>query len=509
MKIAKVVMLVIGTILALIGMALGVAAVTLGVLYLVQRDNGYFTTPTETFRTESSALVSEQLELFVDEPAPPGFRSEDIGRLLIRATATAPETETFIGIGPTRDLDAYLSNVAHTVVADVQFDPFEVGYRNVTGDETAAAPEEQPFWAVSAVGAGTQQVEWDLREGNWTVVVMNPDASPGIEVDLQAGAHIDVLGPIALATAGGAAILLIIGIPLLLAGAIGLGRHGPPPSYAEPHAMSHGTTAPPVGPQEHEVGAYPVHLRGDLDEPLSRGLWLIKWAAAIPHFIVLLFLHIAFLFTTLIAGFAILFTSRYPRPLFDFNVGVLRWTWRVAFYTYSALGTDRYPPFTLHRTDYPADFDVEYPERLSRGLVLIKWWLLAIPHYLVLGVLAGGWLGGWSTGIVTGSGAGLDDATDNGTWAFGSLLGILVLFAALALLFTGAYPRGLFDFVMGINRWLYRVWAYAALMRDEYPPFRFDQGARDPAGRGATAPHKLPTSPPTEDGPPASGPPRL
>src|SRR5436190_11263763 len=141
---------------------------------------------------------------------------------------------------------------------------------------------------------------------------------------------------------------------------------------------------------ETNTSPYPLQLTGELSPRLSRGLWLVKWLLAIPHFIVLLFLWIAFAVVSIVAFFAILFSGRYPRALFDFNVGVLRWTWRVGFYSYDANGTDRYPPFTVGQTDYPASFEVEYPERLSRGLVLVKWWLLALPHYLVVGCFVGG-----------------------------------------------------------------------------------------------------------------------
>jgi hypothetical protein len=215
--------------------------------------------------------------------------------------------------------------------------------------------------------------------------------------------------------------------------------------------------------------AYPLHVDGTLQEPLSRWLWLVKWVLAIPHYVVLFFLWLTFIVLSVIAFFAILFTGRYPRAIFDFNVGVLRWSWRVGFYAYSALGTDRYPPFSLEeRPDYPAHLDVAYPEHLSRGLVLVKWWLLAIPHYLVIAFFGGS---GWYAATADDSSA---------LWG-GGLIGLLVLVAAVVLLFTGRYPHSIFDIVLGLNRWVLRVAAYAALMTDQYPPFRLDLGGPDPA----------------------------
>jgi hypothetical protein len=217
--------------------------------------------------------------------------------------------------------------------------------------------------------------------------------------------------------------------------------------------------------------AYPVRVDARLDPHLSRWLWLVKWVLTIPHYFVLVPLWIAFAVMSVVAFFAILFTGRYPRAIFEFNVGVLRWGWRVSYYAYSALGTDRYPPFTLAEVPgYPAQLHVPYPEHLSRGLVLVKWWLLALPHLLIVGVLVGG--GAWFA---------VNSDTDNYSWAGGGLIGLLVFIAAIVLAVTGRYPRGLFDFILGLNRWVLRVAAYTSLMTDAYPPFRLDTGGTDPA----------------------------
>jgi len=234
--------------------------------------------------------------------------------------------------------------------------------------------------------------------------------------------------------------------------------------------------------------AYPVRVDASLDAPLSRWLWLVKWVLVIPHYIVLSFLWLAFVVLSAAAMVAIVVTGRYPRAIFEFNVGVLRWTWRVQYYAIGAFGTDIYPPFTLaDDPSYPAHLEVEYPQRLSRGLALVKWWLLAIPQYIIIAVFTGSgvwapwtWrvghpshhaslsfsFGGWGVYNVGNAGWGL--------------IGILAVIAAVVLLFTGRYPQQLFDIVLGLDRWVLRVAGYAGLMTDRYPPFRLDMGGPDP-----------------------------
>lgn len=235
---------------------------------------------------------------------------------------------------------------------------------------------------------------------------------------------------------------------------------------------------------------YPVHVDARLELRLSRWLWLVKWLLVLPHYLVLAFLWMAFVVLSVVAFFAILLTGTYPRSIFEFNVGVLRWSWRVAYYAYGALGTDSYPPFTLHDVpDYPAHLEVDYPQHLSRGLVLVKWWLLAIPHYIVVGLLLGG------------AGYAVRGGTDEpAVWGTG-LIGLLVLVAGVVLLFTGRYPQQLFDLVLGLNRWVLRVAGYAALMTDKYPPFSLDQGGHEGGGGRSGAVVIDPPAPPAPTSP--------
>jgi Domain of unknown function (DUF4389) len=229
--------------------------------------------------------------------------------------------------------------------------------------------------------------------------------------------------------------------------------------------------------EEYRAGAvYPAALSARLDEPLNRWLWIVKWFLLIPHFVILAILWICVILVTIVAWFAILITGRYPRWIFDFTLGVLRWSWRVSYYSYSALGTDRYPPFSLQREpDYPATLDVEYQEEHSRLLTLGRL-ILAIPQIAIVSIFEGG-----GSGVAIGRGHRWEFA-----WPWSGLIDTIVLIVGVALLFTTRYPRGLYDFVLGLNRWLFRVVVYVALMTDTYPPFRFDGGGDEPKESAAS-----------------------
>lgn len=385
----------------------------------------------------------------------------------VRLTVTGIDADpVFVGIARVSDVRAYLAGVAHENVVGIV--DGRVEYRTDAGNDDIAAPGTQTFWVAQSTGPGTQELDWRVDGGPWAVVVMNADGSPDVSVAATAGVE---SGPLLWT-----AFLLVIVGGVLTAGAVALILAA---------AARHRVTRPPAASIPAASSGRPVTVSGRLDPTLSRWWWLIKWFLAIPHWIVLAFLWPAFLVVTTVAGLCILVTGVYPRSLFAFNLAVLRYSWRVSFYAASGgIGTDRYPPFSLAaEPNYPATLDVVYPVRLSRGLVLVKWWLLAIPHYLILGLLLGGWWG-WSAS------GGDDRGLLDGGLLGGGILGLLTLAAGVVLLVTGRYPQALFDLIVGFNRWVFRVVAYAALMTDTYPPFRLDQGGSEPG------PPPMPPQPP-------------
>jgi len=452
-RVGGIVLVVIGCLLGLLTIGLLGGGSVLMWANQTQRDaTGYLTTGTDRLSSSGYALASTNVDIGL------GGRGWSIGQGALgklRITATgASGSGLFIGIAPRSDTLGYLNGVAYDELTDLRFLPFRASY--IThGGGAPATPESQSIWQAQSSGAGTQTLTWTVAPGQWAVVIMNADASRTVSADVALGATAPFLFGLALGLLIGGGVALLVTVLLLTFGIRSLNRSsgGRTPLPAPP-LMPSGVPLPPPMPAPMAAVplSYPLRIEGRLDEPVSRWLWLVKWVLLIPHYIVLWFLFVAVFLLTVFAFFAILFTGRYPRAIFDFNVAVLRWAWRVGFYGYSALGTDRYPPFTFEvEADYPATLDVPYPEHLSRGLVLVKWWLLAIPQYIIIAVLAGGAY-------------------------FGGLIAILAFFAAVAILFTARYPKGIFDLVMGLNRWVFRVLVYALLMRDEYPPFRLDTG---------------------------------
>ena len=436
MSAGKVISLIVGSIVLLAGMVMLIAGGTLvGVNLAFTDDEGFLTLPSagiekNTYAVTGEATLEGEWIWWWRNPATVHVSMEG-------------EKPVFIGIARRSDVEEYLSDVSYARIEEIDFSDYRTDrvwateYLERIGPSAPKQPSDQTFWRASIQGEGEQRLTWTIEPGEWTLVLMNADASRGIDLVGTVGAKAPWTLGLGIGLLGIGFALFAIGLIVVLFVA-SRSRTGRGPEQAAEE-------------QPTEAG-FPLSFKGEMSEPLSPVLWLVKWFLLIPHFIVLCFLWFAFCVSWLMSAVAILFTARYPRSLFDFNVGVMRWTWRVGFYSYQALGTDRYPPFTLEAGGYPADLAVQYPRTLSRGLVLVKWWLLAIPHYIIVGILQGGG-GFYSSGLVV----------------------ILTVFAGVALLFTGRYPRDIFRLVVSINRWTYRVFTYAALMTDRYPPFRLDE----------------------------------
>jgi hypothetical protein len=226
----RVILIVLGSIGVLFGLALLVGGGFLLWADRTQRDDGYLTTPTERFATPTYALTRTRLE--VDTEGEGWVLNESwFGKVRIR-------------IGPQAEVARYLGTVAHANVQDIDFDPFRVTYLSVSGGAPQGPPAEQGFWAASASGVGEQTLTWKVREGDWSVVLMNADGSRGVAADVDLGAKLSFLLWVAIG--------LLIGGVLVSGGSAALivlaARRPRPPPAPPTEGREPGSTVAPEAP---------------------------------------------------------------------------------------------------------------------------------------------------------------------------------------------------------------------------------------------------------------------
>ncbi len=445
MSAGRIIGIVVGGLVLLVGLGLllGGGGVLVAERVLADAD-GFVSFRTTSINQDAYAVVV---------PAPilgaQGFWWRHAVTLRIEVTGRGADGRAvFVALADRVDVEKYLNGVNYVEVKSPRVAGadrprrLQMEYRTLTGTTVPPAPTTQSFWLESVTGAQTQRLEWRIEPGDYCLVLMNADGSRGIVASAAVGIKAPIAVTIAIAVLAVGAAAFALGLLVVVLSAR---RPAGGSGSASSSAVSGGTT--PAGTSS----GFPLSFQAEYTESLSPALWLVKWFLLIPHFVVLGFLWVGFACSWGISLVAILFTGRYPKGLFEYNVGVLRWTWRVGFYGYQALGTDAYPPFTLRAGGYPADLDIPYPAKLSRRLALVKWWLLAIPHYLIVGVFLGGIGMHW-----------------------GGLVLLLTVFAGIMLLFTSRYPKDIFPIIIGADRWAFRVLAYVSLMTDRYPPFRLE-----------------------------------
>jgi hypothetical protein len=242
----KVALVIVGSIVALIALALlASGAVLLWVDQTRRDEQGYFTTSARPFETVTYALVARDLDVGTDAPSWL-FESGRFGTLRLSGESAGTGQELFLGIGPAAAVDRYLGATEYDEVTDVDYDPFRVEYRRHPGEAPPSPPTEQNFWVTSTQGGGRQAISWEVESGRWSIVAMNVDASRGVTAQISAGAKVSFIRWVA--------------IGLLIAGAVGLViaafliYFGVRPRPFEPYPPYHPGAPPPPAPPPPPAG---------------------------------------------------------------------------------------------------------------------------------------------------------------------------------------------------------------------------------------------------------------
>ena len=242
MSAGRIVLIVLGSLGALFGLGLLAGGGFLLWADRTQRDDGYVTTPTERFASPTYAMTRTRLEVDTDGP---GWVLNDTWFGKVRIRGESPGTKMlFIGIGPAPAVAKYLGSVEHANVQDIEFDPFRVDYLRIEGDAPQRPPTEQSFWAASSSGVGPQTLTWQVRDGDWSVVVMNADGSRGVIADLDLGAKLSWLIWVAIGLLLGG-VLVVVGSTALIV--LAARKRQAPPVPPTPAAAGGGSgPAPPA-----------------------------------------------------------------------------------------------------------------------------------------------------------------------------------------------------------------------------------------------------------------------
>jgi hypothetical protein len=227
MKATRTALIITGSIAAMLAAALLSGAVW---IYKADVDSaGYVVTDNHRVQTVTHAFASQELDVNGD------FDWFFDGGADLRVNAESGKA-LFIGIARSDDVERYLAGAAYDEVTDLDIDPFALTTERHDGTGDLAAPASQTFWEASVQGTGPQSISWDGGYGQWSVVVMNADASPGVDAELNVGAHVPYLEWVALGGVIGGGVLLILAGGLFYLGARPAPRPQLDPTPAAPAA---------------------------------------------------------------------------------------------------------------------------------------------------------------------------------------------------------------------------------------------------------------------------------
>ena len=254
MRVGKIIASVAGIVLVLVGLGLLVPGSVLLGLYGTQRDDaGFFETSSRTLSSGGYALVTPDVEVNMGPLAGNWLPTGDRTAIRIKATSSS-SAPGFVGIGPSEEVSRYLAGVKHDEVRNFGWGWMSVEYRHLDGEASPSPPGEEEFWVAEQEGPGTLTLEWDVKDGNWTAVIMNGDASASVYASVSLGARFDILLPIGIGMTVAGVVLLVVGIVLIVIGA----RRPPPAAVVQVQTPSPPAGSPPPAGPAPPAGSPPA-----------------------------------------------------------------------------------------------------------------------------------------------------------------------------------------------------------------------------------------------------------